>query len=272
MKNYYCYYNNDNSSHHIIKMFMASEPCMHHTIDQIVITNRLFITKIEGTASLINLLFLFGNKNQKEREMPIQRSPVGRRLMRSKEVVCQVRGKVFFPRLIRGRSTARRILGRRVRGRLARIPVIGRRDKLFTIIKISFFFFIVVVCRHKWHPVGLLVPLVDLRGRRMERHVRRAGGEGNTHRGGLTTKVVVSLPLTSCHLMDISSNVPAHGEKCRKPVDQAGTHPSATTSTTTTTTWRGRSAARGGTRGTCSSRTSRRTRRCMCTGAGRGFP
>jgi hypothetical protein len=49
-------------------MFMALEPCMHHTIDQIVITNRLFITKIKGTTSLINLLPLFGNKNQKERE------------------------------------------------------------------------------------------------------------------------------------------------------------------------------------------------------------
>jgi hypothetical protein len=154
---------------------------------------------------------------------------------------------------------------------LTRIPVIGRRDKQLTIIKISFFFF--VVCCHKWHPVGLLVPLIDLWGRRMERHVRRAGGEGNTHSGSLTTKVVVSLPLTPCHLMDISSNVPAHREKCRKPMDQVGTHPSATTSTTTTTTWRGRSAARGGTRGTgSSSRTRRRTRRGMCTGAGRGFP
>jgi hypothetical protein len=91
--------------------------------------------------------------------------------MRSKEVVRQVRGKVFFPRLIRGRSTARRILGRRVRGRLARIPVIRRRDKLLTFIKISFFFFVVVCC-HKRHPVCLLVPLVELRGRRMERHVR----------------------------------------------------------------------------------------------------
>jgi hypothetical protein len=58
--------------------------------------------------------------------------------MRSKEVVRQVRGKVFLPRLVRGRSTARRILRRRVRGRLARIPVIRRRDKPLTIIKISF--------------------------------------------------------------------------------------------------------------------------------------
>ena len=65
---------------------------------------------------LRNLLPLFGNKNQKEREPPIQRSLVRRRLMRSKEVVRQVRGKVFFPRLIRGRSTSRRILGQRVRG------------------------------------------------------------------------------------------------------------------------------------------------------------
>jgi hypothetical protein len=90
---------------------------MHASYDRpIIIINRLFVTKIEGTASLRNLLPLFGNKNQKEREPPIQRLPVRRRLMRSKEVVRQVRGKVFFPRLIRGRSTARRILGRRVRG------------------------------------------------------------------------------------------------------------------------------------------------------------
>jgi hypothetical protein len=53
-------------------MFMALEPCMHHTIDQIVITDRLFITKIKGYCikgtAIINLLPLFGNKNQKERE------------------------------------------------------------------------------------------------------------------------------------------------------------------------------------------------------------
>jgi hypothetical protein len=35
--------------------------------------------------------------------------------------------------------------------------------------------------------------------------------------------------------MDIRSNVPAHGEECRKPVGQAGTHPTATNSTMTTT-------------------------------------
>jgi hypothetical protein len=76
--------------------------------------------------------------------------------------------------------------GRRVRGRLARIPVIRRRDKLLTVIKISFFFFDVICC-HKRHPVCLLVPLVDLRRRRMERYIRRAGGEGSTQRGSLTT-------------------------------------------------------------------------------------
>jgi hypothetical protein len=94
-------------------------------------------------------------------------------MMRSKEVVRQVRGKVFLPRL---RSTARRILGRRIRGRLARIPVIRRRDKLLTIIKISFFFFFDVISCRKRHPVCLLVPLVDLQRRRMERYIRRAGG------------------------------------------------------------------------------------------------
>jgi hypothetical protein len=118
------------------------------------------------------------------------------------------------------------------------------------------------------------VPLIDLRGRRMERHVRRARGKGHTHSGSLTTKIAVSLPLTPCQLMYISRNVSAHREKCRNPMGQAGTHPSATTSTTTTTTWRGRSAARGGTRGTSSSRTSRRTSRSRstCTRARRGFP
>jgi hypothetical protein len=107
----------------------------------------------------------------------------------------------------------------------------------------------------------------------MEWHVRRARGKGHTHSGSLTTKIVVSLPLTPCQLMHISRNIPTHREKCHNPMGQAGTHPSATTSTTTTTTWRGRSAARGGTRGTgSSSRTSRRASRGMCTGAGRGFP
>jgi hypothetical protein len=113
------------------------------------------------------------------------------------------------------------------------------------------------------------VPLIDLRGRRMERHVRRARGKGHTYSGSLTTKIVVSLPLTPCQLMYISREIPAYREKCRNPMGQAGTHPSATTSTTTMTTWRGRSAARGGTRGTDS---SSRTSRGMCTGAGRGFP
>jgi hypothetical protein len=62
--------------------------------------------------------------------------------MQSEEMVRQVRGKVFFPRLIRGRSTSRRILGRRVRG-LTRIPMVGRRGKLLAIIKVGFFFFVV---------------------------------------------------------------------------------------------------------------------------------
>jgi hypothetical protein len=187
--------------------------------------------------------------------------------MRSKEMMRQVRCKVFFPRLIWGRSTSRRILGQRVRGGLTRIPLVGRRGKLLAIIKVCFFF-IIIVSGHKRHPVGLLVPLIDLPGRRMERHVRRARGKGHTHSGSLTTKIIVSLPLMPCELMHISRNIPAHREKCRSPMGQASTHPSAMTLTTTTTTWRGRSMARGGTRGTGSSRTSR----SMCTGAGRGFP
>ena len=44
MKKFYSYYNNESSSHHIIKVFMAFKPCMH----QIVITDQVFITKIKG--------------------------------------------------------------------------------------------------------------------------------------------------------------------------------------------------------------------------------
>jgi hypothetical protein len=82
--------------------------------------------------------------------------------MRSKEMMRQVRCKVFFPGLIWGRSTSRRILGRRVRGGLTRIPSVGRRGKLLAIIKVCFFFFF-IVSGHKRHLVGLLVPLIDLR-------------------------------------------------------------------------------------------------------------
>jgi hypothetical protein len=96
-------------------------------------------------------------------------------MMKSEEVVRQVRGKVFLSRLGRRRSTARQVLGRRVRGRLARILVIRRRDKLLRIIKISFFFD-VISCR-KRHPICLLVPLVDI-WRRVERYIRRAGAKG----------------------------------------------------------------------------------------------
>jgi hypothetical protein len=155
--------------------------------------------------------------------------------MRSKEVLRQVVGKMFLSRLGRRRSTARRVLGRRVRGRLARIPAIWGWVKLLRIIKIGFFFD--VIGWRERYPIRLLVPLIDIWRRRVKRYIRRARGEGSTQSRSLTTKVVVGLPLTSSHLMDICSNIAAHGEEGRKPVSQAGTHPTATTSTTTTTTW-----------------------------------
>jgi hypothetical protein len=77
---------------------------------------------------------------KRERDATIQGSPMGRRLMRSKEVLRQVVGKMFLSRLGRRRSTARRVLGRRVRGRLTRIPAIWGWVKLLRIIKIGFFF------------------------------------------------------------------------------------------------------------------------------------
>jgi hypothetical protein len=56
-KRFYRYYNNESSSHHIIKVFMAFKPCMH----QIVITDQVFITKI----GVLNFLPLFGIRTKK---------------------------------------------------------------------------------------------------------------------------------------------------------------------------------------------------------------
>jgi hypothetical protein len=134
--------------------------------------------------------------------------------MRSKEMMCQVRCKVFFPRLIWGEEHFQKDPGRRVRGGLTRIPLVGRRGKLLAIIKVCFFF---IVSGHKRHPIGLLVPLIDLRGRQMERHVRRARGKVHTHSGSLTTKIVASLLLTPCQLMHICTNIPAHRKNAAIP-------------------------------------------------------
>jgi hypothetical protein len=178
---------------------VASKPTPNVSQDRriIIITDQIVHYINKDAAKIRNhLLPLFGNKNQKRREPSSQRSPVRRRRMRSKEMMHQVRCKLIFPGLIWGRIASRWILGRRVRGGLTRIPLVGRRGKLLAIIKVRFFFFI--VSGHKRHPVGLLVPLIDLRGRRMERHIRRARGEWHAHSGSLTTKIVVSLPLTPC--------------------------------------------------------------------------
>jgi hypothetical protein len=85
---------------------------------------------------------------------------------------------------------------------LTRIPLVGRRDKLLTIIK-NFFIFFFIFWRHERHPICLLVPLIDFQRRRMKRHIRRTRGKWHTHRGSLTTKIVVSLPLLPSQLMHI---------------------------------------------------------------------
>jgi hypothetical protein len=131
---------------------------------------------------------------------------------------------------------------------LTRIPVMGRRGKLLTIIKIFFLFFIIVFCCHEGHPIGLLVPFIDFWRRRMQRHIRRAGSKWHTHGRGLTTKVVVSLLLTPRQLMYIGRYVPAHRKEGCNTMGQSSSHPATTTSTTTTTTWCGRSATRRGMR------------------------
>jgi hypothetical protein len=97
----------------------------------------------------------------------------------------------------------------------------------------------------------------------MKEHIRRAGNKRHTHGRGLTTEVVVSLPLSPRHLMNIIRDVPAHRKESCNAMSQPSSHPATTTSTTITTTWCGRSATRRGTRGTSSS---------LPTRAGRGFP
>jgi hypothetical protein len=124
-----------------------------------------------------------------------------RRRRRIKELMRQVSCKVFFPRLSWGRIAARRILGRTIRRGLTRIPLVGRRGKLLTIIKVFFIFFF-IFWRNEGHPICLLVPLIDF-WRRMKRHIRRTGGKWHTHRGSLMTKIVVSLPLPPSQLMHI---------------------------------------------------------------------
>jgi hypothetical protein len=132
------------SSHHSIKKFVASRPTPDVSRDRriIIITNQIVHYINKDAAKIRDLLPLFGNKNQKRREPPSQRSPVRRRMMRRKEMMRQVRCKLFFPRLTWGRVASRWILGRRMRRGLTRIPMVGRRGKLLTIIKVCFFFFV----------------------------------------------------------------------------------------------------------------------------------
>jgi hypothetical protein len=115
---------------------------------------------------------------------------------------------------------------------------VGRRGILLTIIKIFFLFLFIFSC-HEGHPIGLLVPFIDFWRRRMKRHIRRVGSKWHTHGRGLTTKVVVSIPLTPHQLMHIGRYVPAHGKEGCNTMGQSSSHPATTTSTTTTTTWFG---------------------------------
>jgi hypothetical protein len=138
--------------------------------------------------------------NTKKERTTSHTSPLRRR--RTKELMRQVSCKVFFLKLSWGRIAARRIPGRRIRRELTRIPLVGRRGKLLTIIK-EFFIFFFIFWSHERHPICLPVPLIDFWWRRMKRHNRRTGSKWHTHRGSLTTKIVVSLPLPPSQLMHI---------------------------------------------------------------------
>jgi hypothetical protein len=50
--------------------------------------------------------------------------------------------------------------GRRIRRGLTRIPLVGRRGKLLTIIEVFFIFFF-IFWSHERHPICMLVPLID---------------------------------------------------------------------------------------------------------------
>jgi hypothetical protein len=54
----------------------------------------------------------------------------------------------------------------------------------------------------------------------MERHVRRAGSKRNSHGDRLTMEIVIRLPLSPGQLVNISRNIPAHGEKGCYPMSQ----------------------------------------------------
>jgi hypothetical protein len=89
----------------------------------------------------------------------------------------------------------------------------------------------------------------------MEGHVRRARSKRNTHKCGLTTEIVVSLPLSPSQLMNIRRDIPTHGEESYYPMSQSCSH--ATTTTLTMTTWYGRATTRRRMRGTSSSMLTR---------------
>jgi hypothetical protein len=137
---------------------------------------------------------------------------------------------------------------------------VGRRDKLIPVIKEFFFFNIFIFSRHEWNSISLLMPFIYFWRRCMERHVRRAGSKRDAHGDRLTTEIVIRLPLSPSQLVDISKNIPAHGEKGRYPMNQPCSHAATTTSTTTTTTLCRRATTRRRMRGTSSSLLTRACR------------
>jgi hypothetical protein len=68
----------------------------------------------------------------------------------------------------------------RIRRSGARITLVGRRDKLISIIK-EFFLNIFIFNRHEWNTISLLVPFIDIRRGCMKRHIRLAGSKRNSH-------------------------------------------------------------------------------------------
>jgi hypothetical protein len=135
---------------------------------------------------------------------------------------------------------------------------VGRRDILFPVILKFFIFTFFIFSCHEWNSIGLLMPFINFWWRWMEGHVRRAGSKRNTHRYGLTTEIVVSLPLSPSQLMNIRRDIPAHGVERCYPMSQSCSHVVITTSTTTM--WCGRAMTRRGTRGTSSSMLTRACR------------
>jgi hypothetical protein len=98
-----------------------------------------------------------------------------------KETSSQIHSEVFLPRVSR-RCVTRWILWRRIRRRGARVTLVRRRAKLIHIISKKIFLNFIIISRHKWDTIGLLVSFIYIRMGCMKGHIRGARSKWVTQR------------------------------------------------------------------------------------------